>query len=310
MPENSTTAIAVNVDVDAYVATPAAGGTYAFSPQDNTVRFRNIPANVAGVGLLVTLPANPSDGDSYELVDADGSCNLGHAISLIPAPGGTATIAAQNSPNLPNPLPSFTFANVNAGARMQFDSKHNQWLLWQSATGLYNAQNNFANLGSGGAVAPGNFAGGAAINLFAFLFPHDAGLGVFRLVALVNMIVAAADAGVILAVSVIPNVTAFSGGTLVGTAGNPQGRFETGTGAGQPVVITGDAGVPIGQWIEQVAAGDVGHVTAALTLDMGLPFPTNALAIGVGILVTLADTAQAITGIKVNASAQEIATGI
>ena len=178
---------------------------------------------------------------------------------------------------------------------------------FQNSAPLFSTGLNFGNVGNSGAVSPGNFAGGAAINLVAFLMTPR-GLGSFNVRALLNMIVAAADADIVLAVEVIPNVTAFSGGTLV-TGGIPA-RYETGTGAGQPVVVTGDAAIPIGQWSEQIATGDIGHVTASLDLDANVPTPTLAGALGAAIVLTLATAAQALTGLKLNASVQESQAGL
>jgi hypothetical protein len=306
MPSNSTTAIKVNVDVETYPPLPDAGGFYGFSPNDGTVRFRKIPANVAAIGLRVLMPANPSDGDEYEFIDADGSCSPGNTIEVVAPTNSGTTFSAANLPGTPQPLPLFPFESANASARFQFDEGHNTWIVFQAANSIYNAQDNYASIGNSGAENPGNFAGGAAINLFAFLVKPSA-TGVFNLRMLLNMIVAGADAGVILAVSIIPNVTAFSGGTLAGL-GNfpPAARFETGTGAGQPVVVTGDAPQPICEWVKQVGAAEIGHQTASLSVDINVPEPSNPLALGQVVLVTIADTAAAITGLALNAAIQEV----
>ena len=131
MPANSTVQIANNVDVDSYVASLTFGGTYTFSPQDSQVRFRNLPANVAGIGLKLVMPANPSDGDTYEWIDADGSCTAGHEVTVFPDPGGTATFAAVTIPSIAPPLPLFTWVTANSGAKFQFDAHHDQWLIFR-----------------------------------------------------------------------------------------------------------------------------------------------------------------------------------
>jgi hypothetical protein len=83
MPKNSTGTIAIYTDVAAYTATSTAGGQHTFSPEDTEVRFRNIPANINGVGLLLFLPGGPSDGDEYTFSDRDGSFSPGHVIVVI-----------------------------------------------------------------------------------------------------------------------------------------------------------------------------------------------------------------------------------
>ncbi len=307
MPTNSTGTIAVNVDVSSYVAKPNNwGGFYKFSPEDSTVRFRKLPANAAvtSMGLRLELPANPSDGDTYEFVDADGSCNTGHLIFLLPDPGGTASIGAQNGPGVPSPLPVFIFGAPNSGAKVQFDAAANQWLLWESATPRFNAGGNYSSSGPG-TVAPANFAGGAAINLAAFLVQAKSS-GIFNLRAMLEFVAAAADAGVILDVSVIPNVTAFSGGNGVGPVGAPTMRYETGTGAGQPVVVTGDAPVAMGEWKAQIVTGALTD-TATLAVDCTVPNTTLAAGVlGHAIVITLADTAQVLSGLKFFGAVQEI----
>jgi hypothetical protein len=304
MPSNSTGTIAVNVDVSAYV--PKAnnfGGFYKFSPEDSTVRFRKLPANAAvtGIGLRLELPANPSDGDTYEFLDADGSCDLAHLVFVFPDPGGTATIGGQNGPGVPSPLTLFAFGEANGGARFQFDAAANQWIMWESVTPLFNALSNYI---ASGPQTPANFAGGAAINLAAFLV-QPKGSGRFVLRAMLEFIAAAADAGVILDVVVIPDVTVFSGGAGVGPATAPTMRYETGTGAGQPVVVTGGAPVNFGEWKQQVQAALLTQ-TATLALDCTVPKPTVANALGAAIVITLADTAQVLSGLKFTGAVQEI----
>jgi hypothetical protein len=128
MPKNSTGTIAIYTDVGAYTATSTAGGQHTFSPEDTEVRFRNIPANVNGVGLLLFLPGEPSDGDEYTFSDRDGSCSPGHVIVVKPDPNGTATIEGESGPLDPD-----EFFAPFAGCTYTFDAPANVWTADLSA---------------------------------------------------------------------------------------------------------------------------------------------------------------------------------
>jgi hypothetical protein len=132
MPRNATGTIQVNTDLTSYTATATAGGTHGWSPQETTVRCRNIPANVAGVGLLLTLPGQPSDGDAYEWIDADGSCGPGNVVSVQPDPAGGATIQGAGTALDPD-----EFAAPFSGCAYIFDEASNQWVVQLSANGLF-----------------------------------------------------------------------------------------------------------------------------------------------------------------------------
>ena len=84
MPSNSAALIQINRDVSTF-ASPGqnppffavSAATLEWSPQETTLRLRQIPANAVtpmpGIGLFLVLPPNPSDGDTYDFVDADGA---------------------------------------------------------------------------------------------------------------------------------------------------------------------------------------------------------------------------------------------
>jgi len=310
MPANSTGTIAVNVDVDTYTPTTTgtlANGRYEFSPQDGTVRFRNIPAIGAGgaaVGLLLVLPDNPGDGDTYEFVDADGSLALGptlattHDIIVQIADAGATgrgfegTGIAQLSP------PVLGFVAPFSGGRFQFDSKHNAWLFTQVASPLFNAQSQVITTGNA-PIAPTNFAGGAAANLIAFLFSGKGGLGLYDLKLMLLGTLSAADADYELVVSIINNVTAFSGGTLIGGAQPaPQIRYN----GGGAVVVTGDAPVACQGTKQQVATGNIGAVMSTITELLQLSAPTTPGALGVAVVVAIKTAAATVTAMSASGS--------
>jgi hypothetical protein len=312
MPANSTGTIAVNVDIDTY--TPAtrgafvASGLYEFSPQDGTVRFRNIPAVGAGgntVGLLVVLPDNPSDGDTYEFVDADGSLSVGPTLATthdiivtIADAGNTGRNFEGTGAAAPAPLVAIGLVAPFSGGRFQFDAKHNAWLFTQWASPLFNAQKEVATTGNA-PIAPSNFAGGAAANLIAFLMPVNTGLGLYSLQLMLLATLAAADADFELDVSIVTNVTAFSGGTLIGAAlPAPQIRYN----GGSPVVVTGDAPVACQGTKQDVATGNIAAVMSTITELVQLSKATAALTLGTAVVVAIKTAAQAVSAMSMSAS--------
>jgi hypothetical protein len=307
MPANSTTAIAVNVDVDTYVpfvGSPTASGRYEFSPQDGTVRFRNIPAlGTNTVGLLLVLPDNPSDGDTYEFVDADGSLGVGSSSALtrdivveIADAGATGRTFEGTGLLFAGPPPVLGFATPFSGGRFQFDAKHNAWLFTQFASALFDAQTEVLSTGNA-PITPSNFAGGAAANLIAFLMPAKAGLGLYSLQLMLLATLAAADADFELDVSIITNVTAFSGGAQIGTT-NLQIRYN----GGSPVVVTGDAPVACQGTKQDVATGNIAAVMSTITEILQLSRPSVAGALGTAVVVAIKTAAQAVSAMSMSAS--------
>jgi hypothetical protein len=308
MPANSTTAIAVNVDVDTYTpftGTPTASGRYEFSPQDGTVRFRNIPAaGTNTVGLLVVLPDNPSDGDTYEFVDADGSLVIGptlattHDIAVEIADAGNTGRVFEGTGIAGVGGTVLGFISAFSGGRFQFDAKHNAWLFTQFASALFNAQKEVATTGNA-PITPSNFAGGAAANLLAFLMPVNSGLGLYSLQAMLLSTLAAADADFELDVSIITNVTAFSGGTLIGSAlPAPQIRYN----GGSPVVVTGDAPVACQGTTQMVATGNISAVMSTITELLQLTKATAANTLGTAVVIAIKTAAQAVSAMSMSAS--------
>jgi hypothetical protein len=316
MPANKTVQLDVNTDAGAVVALVATllptvlapAGSASWSLQDTTLRLSKIPlAGSAGVGTacFVVLPVNPKDGDEYEVIDADGSCGPTSPILVTPNPNNpTATINGL----APAPLSTFAITSAFAGFKLKYDGNAKNWNV--TLTGTIGVPGALANLAGtaigGGPVAPANFAGGAAINLCAFLVKANSGAGAFRLTFTLKAVVAAADAGLLLAVQKVTNVTAFSGGSQVGGANAPTFRFETGTGAGQPVVCTGDAPTTYFTFDRQVVAGQLTD-TYSFTLLIPIPPQTNPLALGTGVVITIADTAQVVSAMSLETDLQAAA---
>lgn len=111
MPSNSTGTIAIWKDATKVAAV-------VLSPQDTGVRLRQIQAPT-----VVELPNDsPNDGDSYEVLDADGSCSSSNQIELVPPPGTTIRGAS-----------SFFLSLAFVGARLVFDARANDWTLATTA---------------------------------------------------------------------------------------------------------------------------------------------------------------------------------
>src|SRR5579863_3082920 len=162
MPKNSQQLIASYQDVsDTTLAT--------LSPQSSGIRLRQIPAGTvaAPIGTEVFLPPDdPSDGDTYEVIDADGSCNVTAPILITP-PAGT-TIANESG--------SFGLAGANIIARFTYEADETNWIPDLGALSLVEQQ---AETGGtfGGQVVPETFTPTAAgTALFACeVFPRLAG---------------------------------------------------------------------------------------------------------------------------------------
>lgn len=303
MPANRTAgAIQINRDVQPVavaIPTPtASAGSASWGPGESQLRLSKIPnATIGGLACFVVLPEDPEDGDEYEVLDTDGTCNPAAPIIVLPNPNGTVTTVGF--------LTGFSATSAGQGVKFNYDAAARNWTVTLTGEGLVTALENSAGT-AGTAVAPANFAGGAAINLCAFLVKATGGFGLFRLQFALKAAVAAADAALILAVELVKNVTAFSGGALVGTGSAPSFRYETGTGAGQPVVVTGDAPTAVWTFERQVVAGQLTD-TYTFTIDVLVPVQTNAAALGTAVVVTIADTAQVVSAMSLETNLQAAA---
>jgi hypothetical protein len=304
MPANRTAgAISINRDVQPLAAaapTPTApAGSASWGPGESQLRLSKIPVAtlIPAAACFIVLPEDPEDGDEYEVLDTDGTSSPVAPVIVLPNPNGTVTTVGG--------LPGFAMTSAFGGLKMVYDAPAKNWVVTLTGEGLTIALQN--NAGTGGTpVSPANFAGGAAINLCAFLVKVTGGFGLFRLQFALQATAAAADAALILAVQIVPNVTALTGGNTVGGVGAPTFHNETGTGAGQPVVVTGDAPVTKFTYKRQIVAGQLVD-THAFTIDLVLPVPTNPLALGTGVVVTIADTAQVISAMELETNLQAAA---
>jgi hypothetical protein len=242
MPENSTGQIAIYQDLSAVQK-------FTFSPQVTGVRLSKIPAATSAVpgGTLAVLPAEPSEGDSYELEDTDGSCSVDNAIVVLPDPKGTATVGS---------LGAFPLFSPFAGGRFTFDAEANNWVV--ALTGNVALTGVLSRFGGGNLLTPGDLTSGTTtpIVLFAYEFKGRGG-GIFTVDFDLTFTLSQPDIVTISLVEVT-DITAFSGGTAVSS---PIGTLRFESSAGGPVTLTGTE-VPIGQWAKQIAAGEIAKQTA------------------------------------------------
>ena len=108
MPSNSQGTIAI-------VAVVRAEVFYDFSTQDTYAALSLIPPG----GTTLFLPADPSDGDSYEFADADGSCSAAKPI-VVRANGGLTVMGSA----------SRSFTTPNASSKFVFISELKTWVAF------------------------------------------------------------------------------------------------------------------------------------------------------------------------------------
>ena len=307
MARNSTGTISINRDVDASALPPppqgGATGFVSWSEQDDTLRLRKIqPAPHNGAGVLAVLPAFPQDGDTFAIVDADGSCGLFSSVVVLPDTSQVPTPTISGSLPLinANPLPVWLMFQAYAGTSFTYDQDANQWIA--SAVPVQSGQAYSSTAASLNApFSAGDVAGGTPV-LFLAAAMAPAGFGLVRLLVTMSFALSAADT-VTAVVETIANVTAFSGGgAFSNSSAVIEGRIET---TGSPVVVTGAAPVVAQTIQKQVAAGETAAVDMVIALDVMLPKVTTAGARS-AVAITLGTTAANITGITLNATAQAV----
>ena len=112
MPSNSTGQIAIWQRAVAEVA-------FSLSNQDTGVRVSRIPAPHTTVNLPPVAPSSfPNDGDTYTILDEDGSCGAGTEIVIVPPTGTTIRGAA-----------SFALSTAFASALVTFDGTSKDWTV-------------------------------------------------------------------------------------------------------------------------------------------------------------------------------------
>ena len=284
MPTNSTGTIAIYEDI-------VGQSLFTFSPQLTGVRATKIPANAGpGLpGLTVFLPADPSDGDSYELQNPDGSCGINNLIFLEPDPEGTATVGR---------LPAFAFLFPSQGVRATFDAEANDWALDLNANGLFSLLSTISGTGgAGGNVHPGDLTSGTTTPaiLFAFQLSPKAG-GLFFLSFSLEFTLSAPDT-VTIAIESAGNATSVSGGANVGT-----NLFVEGPG---PVTVVSDAPVQRSEWAAEVPSGAIAKQTATWSGVVALQSTGDNLA---ALIATIATAGGAsITAMSLAADTREVA---
>jgi hypothetical protein len=163
----------------------------ALSPQSTGMRLSDIPAGTAdapigtqvylpGAGPLLPFPPDaPSDGDSYQILDADGSCNRLAPVIITPPPGTTIDGGSE-----------YGFAVAFGKVTLTFDASQSNWLV--DVGGLPAAALFGAGGTIGGQAVPGNVTPGVApgvvlwarevspvaLGLYYVQFTHQAHLSV------------------------------------------------------------------------------------------------------------------------------------
>ena len=285
MPENSTGQIAIYQDLSAV-------SRFTFSPQVTGVRLRKIPAGTSTnlVGTFGVLPGDPSDGDSYEIEDTDGSCSVDNAIVVAPDPKGTATVGG---------IPAFPLFSPFAGGKFTFDAEANNWVV--ALTGNVALTGVFAKLAGGTLLVPGDLTSGTTtpIVLFAYQFTTKGG-GIFTFDFDLTFTLNQADT-ITIALSSVTDITAFSGGTesssSLGTL-----RFES--SGGGPVTVTGNE-TQFGQWAKQIAAGELGKQTATWSGVTTIAVEDQN-PIGIVATIVAATAGTTITGMSLSTSVRQV----
>ena len=168
MPRNSQNLVASYQDVTAV-------DIAALSPQSTGIRLRKIPAGIfpvpigtqvflPGAGPIVSSPPElPNDGDTYDVIDADGSSNILAPIIVTPGAGQTIDGFAGN----------FAFFGQNVEMTFTFDAEESNWTVSIGGAGFpVIPAASFGTIGEQAAVGnltPG--AGGAAILWAETVFP-------------------------------------------------------------------------------------------------------------------------------------------
>jgi hypothetical protein len=287
MPANNVTLL----EVYQHLSNVAA---FTYSPQDTGVFLKNVPAGLPG--MIITMPADPSDGDRYSFADVDGSLSTAHVLEVRPDPAGTATIDG---------AVAVAYFTAKAGATFIFDGDANDWVVVDSATGAFDTNANVVSTNqAGGPATLGDLTTGTAtpINLFAIgMKPKSSGL--VELLVMLTFALSAADT-VTMAVASQADVSAITGGTQV--TASPQLNVESGQGAGQPVVVTGGATTAQGSNVQEIATGGISKVTLVYSAFVQLT-PAALAANFAAIVATIAAAGGAtITGITATISAREL----
>lgn len=284
-----------NVSIIEVYRTLSAVAAATFSTQDTGVFLKLVPAGVPG--MILTLPAEPSDGDRYFFADVDGSVSISHVLEVKPDPGGSATIDGAS-------VAAYFQSKVSGW--FVFDGDANNWVPVLSGTAAFETGANQITTASTGAPATlGDLTSGTATPIILFAIgmkPKSTG----NVQLDINLVytLSAADT-VTMAVGTQNNCSSIAGGTQV--FASPQLNVESGQGAGQPVVVTASGGlVNVGNFESEVATAQITKQTAVFSGLVTLAEPTTAGDV-TAIVVTIAAAGGAhITGMTALISAREV----
>jgi hypothetical protein len=249
----------------------------ALSTQDTGIRLRQIPGGTQGspVGTQVFLPPDdPGDGDTYEIIDADGSCN-GLAPMIVTAPTGTLIANVVNTIEL-------VFPEINA--RFTYEAEFKNWTF--DLSGIVSIASGVVEAGTvSGQAFPGNYTPGQSPGTLlwvASVTPSVAGQFKFEMTLTVEASVADSLS---IQIATVGGLESVSGGQS-----DPEGgiTWETST---SPVTFTA-TGTPTTATtnVQQVPAGEQVTITVTGVVTVPLAYPGTATSgelARCGILCTL-----------------------
>jgi hypothetical protein len=284
MPRNSTGQIAISQDVSAI-------SKFTLSPELAGVRLSKIPSGSPGISVF--LPAEPSDDDAYDVADVDGSCGPDSPIVVLPDPGGTATVGR---------ITGFPFIAPFSGGRFSFDAAANDWVV--STTGNGALAPVFTKLIAVTNVIPGDLTGTTTTPTVLFAYQLDGTKGGGLVAFDFNLSFALNQADTITIALFTATAIAVSGGApFTGTLGTL--RVEQ-SGGGGAVTVTDGTEQQFGQWINQVATGDIQHQTASWSGTVPDTVGTSGNPPGIIARISAATAGTQITGMNLATSVRQI----
>lgn len=272
------------------------------SPQSTGVRLRLIPAGTIGapLGTQVFLPPavvdggsdDPSDGDSYEVIDADGSANITAPIIVTPPTGTTIDGAS-----------GFALVSSGASATFTYDAPAENWLV--SVSGLLAEQTGLETGTIDGQLTPGNITPNIAGAILAAAILEPKSTALFQVNATFGYECAAGDT-VQLELRTYGDATVITGGAQVG---GEEFFYET-TGGGSPVVTAGSGPTLKATFDNTVVAGKQGIITvSALVQCLATPATPPALGllpVGLDLFLSTLANGSALTVLRLDCAITEV----
>jgi hypothetical protein len=271
---------------------------------DDGILLEDIPAIVDELPTcVITLPDNPATGDTYFIADNDGSAGPENVALILPgdATSGESTI---------NGTTGFAFLQAFVGAWFIYSADDNNWTVALTDTAAFilstNMAGTFQNTASPATslVSAGNMAAPASLALAA-LNVRPKSSGIFRVVGYVSCIVSAAGTVAFEWTAESGLTAATSGGTNFGGDGvAPSINIESGSGAGEPVVVPFTTQSVQGAVQREVPAAEAGGANLVVFPINGTANVPDAGEFPCAITVR-ATSAENLSGIELNLSAQE-----